>query len=62
MIALQPTHILIIILIALLLFLPSRLPQLARGFKAMFSQFRKEASGKKETSNTGSETLKNEKR
>lgn len=39
---LQPTHILIIIIIAIILFAPSRLPQLTRGIGQMFSEFRKE--------------------
>lgn len=46
MIALQPTHILIIILVALLLFAPMRFPKLIRGAKNMFSEMRKEASRK----------------
>ena len=37
---LQPTHLLIIVLVAILFFAPSRLPQLVRGFGRMFAEFR----------------------
>ena len=39
---LQPTHVLIVIIIAIILFAPTRLPQLTRGIAQMFSEFRKE--------------------
>lgn len=41
MLGLQPAHIVIIVLIALIFFAPARLPSLARGMKAMVSEFRK---------------------
>ncbi len=56
MIGLQPGHILIIILIAILIFAPTRLPQLIRGFKGMFSQFRKELGGKNQAKNVATDT------
>ncbi len=40
MFGLQPAHIVVIILIALIFFAPSRLPLLARGMKTMVSEFR----------------------
>ena len=46
MIGLQPGHIVIIIFIAILIFAPARLVQLVRGFKSMFSEFRKESGDK----------------
>ncbi len=46
MIGLQPGHIILIVLAALIFFAPSRLPLLARGVKKMVSEFRKEASDK----------------
>lgn len=45
---LQPTHVLLIVLIALILFAPTRLPQLTRGVTKMFSEFRKEVSSEGE--------------
>ena len=56
MIGLQPGHIVIIILIAILIFAPTRLPQLVRGFKGMFSQFRKEVGGKNQAKKVATET------
>ncbi len=56
MIGLQPGHIVIIILIAILIFAPTRLHQLIRGFKSMSSQFRKELGGKNQTKNIASDT------
>ncbi len=50
MIGLQPTHIVLIVLVALVLFAPDRLPLVARGMKKMVSEFKKEASGKGEQS------------
>ncbi len=41
MYGLQPTHILIIILVGLLFFMPSRLPQLTRAIGQMIGEFRK---------------------
>ncbi len=41
MFGLQPAHVVIIVLVALLFFAPSRLPLLARGMKTMVSEFRK---------------------
>ncbi len=49
MIGLQPGHIVIIILIALIFFAPSRLPLLTRGMFKMFSEFRKEVGNKPKT-------------
>ncbi len=40
MYGLQPTHLLIIVIVAVLFFAPSRLPQLVRGFGRMFAEFR----------------------
>ncbi len=59
MIGLQPGHIVIIVLIAILLFVPMRLPQLVRGFKGMFSQFRKEVGGKDHAKSATPEASKN---
>ncbi len=56
MIGLQPGHIVIIILVAILLFVPTRLPQLVRGFKGMFSQFRDEVRNKSRSKNTAADT------
>ena len=42
MIGIQPTDILIIILVAVIIFAPMRLPQMVRGLKGMFAEFRKE--------------------
>jgi|GEM_PF-4420510 Sec-independent protein translocase protein TatA len=44
MIGLQPGHVLIIILVALLLFAPSRLPMVVRGMKKMVAEFRDEVT------------------
>ncbi len=46
MIGLQPGHVIIIVLVALLFFAPSRLPLLARGVKKMVSEFRDETNDK----------------
>ena len=43
---LQPTHILIIIVVAILFFVPSRLPELVRGIRKAFGGFK---TGLKET-------------
>jgi sec-independent protein translocase protein TatA len=37
---LQPTHILIIIVVAILFFVPSRLPELVRGIGKAFREFK----------------------
>ena len=42
MVGLQPTHLLIIVLVGILFFVPSRLPKLVRGFKQMFTEYREE--------------------
>ncbi len=52
MIGLQPGHIVIIILIALIFFAPSRLPLLTRGITKMMSEFRKEIGNKPKTATT----------
>jgi Sec-independent protein translocase protein TatA len=52
MFGLQPGHIVIIILIALIFFAPSRLPLLTRGIGKMLSEFRKEISAKPKTAAT----------
>lgn len=38
--ALSPMHIILIVLVALLLFGPSKLPELGRGFGRMFREFK----------------------
>lgn len=40
MYGLQPAHLLIIVIVGILFFAPSRLPQLVRGFGRMFAEFR----------------------
>ncbi len=40
MFGLQPTHLLIILVIALLLFVPSRLPEFVRAIGKTFTEFR----------------------
>ncbi len=52
MIGLQPGHIVIIILIALIFFAPSRLPLLSRGITKMVSEFRKEIGKPKAATTT----------
>ena len=42
---LQPIHILVIVLIALIIFVPGRIPLVARGMKKMVSEFKKEVGG-----------------
>jgi Sec-independent protein translocase protein TatA len=44
MIGLQPIHILLIALVALLLFAPGRLPLVIRGAKKMVSEFKREVA------------------
>lgn len=58
MIGLQPGHVIIIVLVALIFFLPSRLPMLVRGMKKMVSEFRDEISdkSKKQGSDDGADT------
>ncbi len=46
MIGLQPLHILLIILVALILFAPGRVPLVIRGAKKMVSEFKREVSAK----------------
>ncbi|MCL4396381.1 MAG: twin-arginine translocase TatA/TatE family subunit [Chloroflexi bacterium] len=46
MIGLQPGHIVVIVLIALLILAPSRLPSLVRGMGKAIFEFRKEVSAK----------------
>lgn len=58
MIALQPTHILIVILVALVLFAPTRIPRVVRGAKNMVSEFRKEVSRNDQKKGTASDTPK----
>jgi sec-independent protein translocase protein TatA len=43
--ALSPMHIILIVLVALLLFGPSKLPELGRGFGRMFREFKDATSG-----------------
>jgi len=42
MFGLQPTHLIIIALVAILFFAPSRIPMLIGGMRKMISEFRKE--------------------
>jgi Sec-independent protein translocase protein TatA len=51
MIGLQPGHIVIVVLVALIFFAPSRLPMLVRGMKKMISEFRDETSDKSKKDN-----------
>ncbi len=44
MFGLQPAHLVIILFVAILLFVPSRIPELARSMKKMVAEFRKETS------------------
>jgi Sec-independent protein translocase protein TatA len=53
MFGLQPAHIVIIILVALIFFAPSRLPLLARGMKTMVSEFRKGIDDKNKDRKSG---------
>ncbi len=46
MIGLQPIHILLIVLVALILFAPGRVPLVIRGAKKMVSEFKREVSAK----------------
>jgi hypothetical protein len=55
-IAIQPTHILIVILVALVLFAPTRIPGLVRGAKNMVSEFRKEVSRNDQKKGTAADT------
>ncbi|CAG7650747.1 twin-arginine translocase TatA/TatE family subunit [Paenibacillus allorhizosphaerae] len=43
--ALTPMHIILIVVVALLLFGPSKLPELGRGFGKMFREFKDATSG-----------------
>lgn len=54
----QPTHILIIIIVALILFFPSRLPKVSRGIVSAFSEFRKgmQPEDEKAEDKTGAKT------
>lgn len=58
MIGIQPGHVIIIILVALLLFAPSRLPLLVRGVKKMISEVRDETSDKRKNPGDGSDAAK----
>ncbi len=49
MFAIQPGHVVIIILVALIFFAPSRLPMVVRGMKKMVSEFRAEVKDKNPT-------------
>ncbi len=53
MFGLQPAHIVIIILVAVIFFAPSRLPLLARGMKTMVSEFRKGMGEKNKDGKSG---------
>lgn len=44
--AFSPWHVLLIIIVALLLFGPSKLPELGRGVGRMFKEFKEAANGK----------------
>lgn len=56
MIGLRPAHIVIIVLVALILFAPSRLPMLARGMKTMVSEFKQAATDKSDKDSSASKT------
>ena len=56
MYGLQPTHLLIIVIIGILFFAPSRLPQLVRGFGRMFTEFREGAKEEPKLDKPKSET------
>jgi Sec-independent protein translocase protein TatA len=58
MIGLQPGHIVVIVLIAVLIFAPTRLYKLVRGFKSMFAQFRGEVSNQEKNKNASAGTQK----
>ncbi len=60
MFGLQPTHLIIVLVVALLLFAPSRLPALVRALGKMIIEFR--ASIKETGQNAPSEQSKNEPR
>ncbi len=54
MVALQPVHIIIVLLVGLLFFAPSRMPLLGRGVTKMISEFRREIrSNAKKTADDG---------
>lgn len=55
-IAIQPTDILIVILVALVLFAPTRIPGLVRGAKNMVSEFRKEVGRNDQKNNAAADT------
>jgi hypothetical protein len=58
MFAIQPGHIIIIVLVALIFFAPSRLPMLVRGLKKMVSEFRDEVGDKGKKQNNGADVDK----
>lgn len=49
--ALSPMHILVIVLVALLLFGPRKLPELGRGVGRMFREFKDAANGNEGNAN-----------
>ncbi len=57
MFGLQPLHIILIVIIALLLFGPSRFSSLGRAFGRMFSEFR--SAAKESPENTKNDSTKN---
>jgi sec-independent protein translocase protein TatA len=64
--AFSPWHILLIIIVALLLFGPNKLPELGRGFGKMFKEFKDATNGKsndeRSSSDTDSENKNNQQR
>ena len=52
---LQPAHLLIIVIVGILFFAPSRLPQLVRGFGRMFAEFREGVKEEAQPDKTKSE-------
>jgi Sec-independent protein translocase protein TatA len=57
MIGLQPGHLVIIVLIALILFAPSRLPMFVRGTKKMISEIRAGMSDKSKNQDSDNRTV-----
>ncbi len=54
MVALQPVHIIIVLLVGVLFFAPSRMPMLGRSVTKMISEFRREiVSNAKKTADDG---------
>lgn len=49
MVGLHPSHILVIIIIAVIFFMPQRLPEFTRAIGRMFSEFREGVQGDTQT-------------